>query len=404
MGLHRELGLKLNLALLFLRKKTFFKHISLNLRYLNSLEYSIMKKIALLFIVFAAILTSCDPFNTVIEKDSEQDAALFYESDVIKKPGNVPDTLMVATWNIKFGGGRIDFFFDCYGDRVLMKKDEVIANMKQVAQEVRHLNPDFLFVQEVDIQSKRSAYVDELQYILDHTDLNYAYYGSQWKADYVPSDGIGRMNSGSAILSKYPLKDAKRIPLSLIEEQSGIVQYFYLRRNMLKATAVIGNEELVVMTTHTSAYSSDGTRLKQLKEIKTELDAIAAKGQKFIIGGDFNTLPPNTIVYEKFDDGACDDDPDFATHSAKDELDYMKIFIDDFEPAISQSDYDADNTKYFSFTSDKNGFWNRKLDYIFTNGDFVDHSGLVHQDISSGGAETMPLSAHAPVTVKYILK
>ena len=26
-------------------------------------------------------------------------------------------------YNVKFGGGRIDFFFDCFGDRVLMSKE-----------------------------------------------------------------------------------------------------------------------------------------------------------------------------------------------------------------------------------------------------------------------------------------
>jgi len=363
-----------------------------------------MKKIFALFLVFTGMLTSCDPFNNIIEDESVQDTALYYESDGIKTPSSMPDTLNIATWNVKFGGGRIDFFFDCYGDKVLMEKQEVINNLDGIVKEVEHMDLDFLLLQEVDILSKRSAYIDELQYILDHTNLNYAYYGSQWKSDYVPSDGIGRMDSGNAILSKYPLKDAQRIPLSLIDEQSGVVQYFYLRRNLLKAIATIGGKEIVVMTTHTSAYSSDGTRLKQLKEVKEELDAIESKGQKFIVGGDFNTLPPNTIVFEKFDDGACDDDPDFATQSAKDELDFMKMFIDTYQPAISQIDYDADNTKHYSFTSDKNGFWNRKLDYIFTNGDFVPHSGLVNQEITSGGAETMPLSDHAPITVKYILK
>lgn len=362
-----------------------------------------MKKISVLYVFVAMMLFSCDPFNNIIENKSEEDSALFYESNDITTP-DAPDTLTIATWNVKFGGGRIDFFFDCYGDRVLMTESEVLSNMEGVAKEIKHIDPDFLFLQEVDILSKRSAYVDQLQYILDHTSLNYAYYGSQWKSDYVPSDGIGKMDSGSAILSKYPLKDARRIPLSLIEEQSGIVQYFYLRRNMLEVTATIGDQELVVMTTHTSAYSTDGTRLKQLKEVKAELDKINAENQKFIIGGDFNTLPPNTVVYEKFDDGACDDDPDFATQSSENDLDFMKIFIDNYEPAISQSDYDADNSKYFSFTSDKNGFWNRKLDYLFTNGDFVDQSGLVNQNMASGGAETMPLSDHAPVTVKYILK
>ncbi len=362
-----------------------------------------MKKIFVLLGIVIIIFQSCDPFNNIIENDSETDAAFYYTTDNIVTPV-IKDTLTIASWNIKFGGGRIDFFFDCYGDRVLMTKDEVISNLKNIVDEIAMISPDILYLQEVDIDSKRSAYVDELQWILDNTNLNYAYYGSQWKSDYVPSDGIGRMNSGSAILSKYPLKDAKRIPLPLIEEQSGIVQYFYLRRNILRATVTINNKNIVALTTHTSAYSSDGTRLKQLNQIKTEIDNINSAGQKFILGGDFNTIPPNSTVYENFDDDACKDDPDFAAQSFKDQLDYMKMFIDSYEPAITQANYDNDNSLYYSFTSDKKGFWNRKLDYIFTNGDFVDNSGVVIQDINTGGMETMPFSDHAPITVKYILK
>jgi len=363
-----------------------------------------MKKIFILLGIVIIIFQSCDPFNNIIEKDSDTDAAFYYTSDNITTPTESPDTITIATWNIKFGGGRIDFFFDCYGDKVLMTEDEVISNLKGVVNKITQINPDILYLQEVDIDSKRSAYVDQLQWILDHSDLNYAYYGSQWKSDYVPSDGIGRMNSGSAILSKYPLKDAKRIPLDLIDEQSGIVQYFYLRRNILRATVTINKKDVVAVTTHTSAYSVDDTRLKQLKQIKTEVDNINSTGQKFILGGDFNSIPPNSKVYEKFDDGACDDDPNFAAQSFKDELDFMSMFINNYEAAISQTNYDANNALYYSFTSDKNGFWNRKLDYLYTNGDFVDNSGLVHQDYASGGMATMPLSDHAPVTVKYILK
>ena len=363
-----------------------------------------MQKYNFLFLLILIFITSCDPFDNIIEKKSNQDAAIYYVANNIKTPENIGDTIKIATWNIKFGGGRIDFFFDCYGDRVLMKKSEVINNLTALVKKINQMNPDVLYMQEVDIDSKRSAYVDQLQWLLDNTNLNYGYYGSQWKSDYVPSDGIGKMNSGSAILCKFPLTNGERIPLPLIDEQSGIVQYFYLRRNILKAKTTINGKDLYLITTHTSAYSTDGTRLKQLKQIKDETEKLNSEGKTFILGGDFNTIPPNSHIYENFDDSACANDPDFAAQSFKDQLDYMKIFSDCYEQAISQDRYDYDNSKFYSFTSDKNGFWNRKLDYIFTNGDFVDSTGMVHQDVSTGGMETMPLSDHAPLSVEFILK
>jgi len=356
----------------------------------------------LLFGLIILFIASCDPFNNIIENDAPEDAIVEYTAKNIKTPDAV-DTLKIVTWNIKFGGGRIDFFFDCYGDRVLMTENEVITNMKALVAGINELNPDIIFLQEADIDSKRSAYVDQIQYILDNTDLNYGIYGSQWKSDFVPSDGIGRMNSGNAILSKYELTESERIPLSLIESDPAIVQYFYLRRNLLKTKTTINGKEIVLFGTHTSAYSTDGTKKKQLEEIKAEIDKINTEGKTFILGGDFNSIPPSTIIYENFDDDKCGEGSQFESQSFKDELDIMSMFYNNYNPAIKLSRYEANNSHFFSFTSDKNGYWNRKLDYIFTNKNFVNSSGTVHMDISRGGINTMPLSDHAPLSVKYFI-
>ncbi|HFC01199.1 MAG TPA: endonuclease/exonuclease/phosphatase family protein [Phaeodactylibacter sp.] len=348
----------------------------------------------ILFLLCCLTLCSCDPFNTVIE-DNEATFS-YYEANQIKQVVSFADSLKVATWNIKFGGGRIDFFFDCFGERSLMKKEEVETNMEALATKIKQMNPDVIFLQEADIESKRSAYIDQVQWLLNHTELNYGIYASQWQSDYVPSDGIGRVNSGNAILSKYPLKNGERIALPLIEEQSGLVQYFYLRRNILKATILNQQgKELILLGTHTSAFATDGTKDKQLEVIKTEIDAIDAKGLPFILGGDFNSLPPSTDKLNGFEDDVCPKDSDFSTNDFSAEGEIMLPFYD-YTPLIPLANYAADNGNYFSFTADKNGFWNRKLDYIFTNKNF--HSGLVHLDEQRGGMETMPLSDHAPLS------
>jgi len=368
------------------------------------------KYLGMVLIVVILFATSCDPFNSIIEKKSNSDAVTYYKAENIKST-ITGDTLNIVTWNIKFGAGRIDFFFDCYGDRVIMKKEEVISNMNGVINKIKSLNPDIIYLQEADVQSKRSAFIDQIQIILDNTDLNYGVYASQWKADFVPSDGVGKVNSGNAILSKYELTDAERMPLDLIAEDPAYVQYFYLRRNILKANAKIGDKDFVLYGTHTSAYSNDGTKLKQLKAIKEELDKTNSEGKTFIMGGDFNTIPPNSVRYELFDDGAeaggCDSTSSYFETGFAGQLDDMKMFFDTYNAAIPLSKYgltDANQKNYYSFTADKNGFWNRKLDYIFTNKDFAGNSGKVHQKGNDDGLPTMPLSDHAPLSVKFKLK
>ena len=130
-----------------------------------------MKLFRLISILFNSLLLfSCDPFGTKIGEEVTYFEAI--ESENI----SYPDTLTVMTWNVKFGGGRIDFFFDCHGDRVIMEKEEVENNMNLLADKIREVNPDILFLQEVDIDAKRSAFVNQLQNLLDNTALNYGVY------------------------------------------------------------------------------------------------------------------------------------------------------------------------------------------------------------------------------------
>lgn len=336
----------------------------------------------------------CDPLDAVIEEEKEQ--VLFYTANSISDESAPSDALTVGSWNVKFAGGRIDFFFDCFGDRSLMTTTEVENHLEGLAAKINQMDTDVLYLQEVDIDAKRSGYIDQLQYLLDATYFNYAIYGSQWKSDYVPSDGIGRVNSGNAILSRYPLENAERIALPLVDEQSSFVQYFYLRRNILKAQITDAQgQAITLLNTHTSAFAKDGTKDRQLEQIKAEIDKLEAAGMPFVLGGDFNSLPPSTQQVDNFADDACPKDSEFSANDFSAETDIMLPFYD-YQPLIPLEEYASNNDDYFSFTADTDGFWNRKLDFMFTNATF--RAGLVHLDEARGGMATMPLSDHAPLS------
>lgn len=351
-----------------------------------------MKSLIFLMLTF---VMSCDPFHTEF---NDTETARYREAKEIIETTDNSSELKIMDWNIKFGGGRIDFFFDCYGDRVLMTSSEVYSNMEKLAKKINKENPDILFIEEADINSKRAAYINQVQYLLDHTKLNYGVYASQWKADYVPSDGIGKVDTGNAILSKYPLKDAKRIALPLMTNQDMITKYFYLRRNILSSYITWKNKKINLLVIHTSAYSQDGTKLKQIKILKEKIDEINKNNEIFIAGGDLNTIPPKSEKLKDFPDSICTDEA-FQADDYTPDLGILDDFYTDYTPAISLNDYEADNSKYFSHTTNKNGFWNRKLDYLFTNKNFK--NGLIHQSIERGGTETMRLSDHAPLTVTF---
>jgi len=345
---------------------------------------------------------SFDPFRTTF--DDTEDAVMYEAAEKTSALASI-DTLTIMAWNIKFAGGRIDFFFDCYGDRTLMTKDEVTDNLDGLVRKINQVNPDILLLEEADIESKRCAYVDNIQYILDHTKLNYGAYASQWKADYVPSDGIGRINSGNVILSKWKLSDAERIALPLQSEQDALTRYFYLRRNILTARAAVpGQANFRVICIHADAYSQDGTKKKHIDRFKAEIDRFDAAGALVVAGGDLNSLPPGSTMLKDFPDSKCVSE-DFQADDFSEETEWLVPLYTAYAEAIPLAVYQADQASYFSHTTDKDGFWNRRLDYIFTNNDsgFVTGAGMVHQDIGHGGMETMPLSDHAPITVRIVL-
>jgi endonuclease/exonuclease/phosphatase family metal-dependent hydrolase len=305
-----------------------------------------------------------------------------------------PRVLRVLTWNIKFGGGRLDFFWDCYGDRALMTQAEVIGHLEGLARKIQEIDPDLILLQEVDVESKRSAYVDQVQWLLDHTDLNYGAYASQWKADVIPSDGMGRMEMGNATLSRWPIVEAWRKQLAPVGEYDTLKRYFYLKRGLLDTRiAIPSREDFWVVNAHTEAYSSDGTKQLQLNAFHDDLVAHRDGGWLVIGGGDLNAIPPDSEQQKGFVDSKCTGEYVDNDYSA--ENDWLDELYADFRPAVTLEAYAQDNARYFTHTTDKDGFWNRKLDYFFTSATWVQGSALTYQDETTGIA-TMPLSDHCP--------
>jgi len=342
-----------------------------------------------------SFVTGCDPFHTEFE---DNEPAQKYRARELKAAPMGLRELRVMNWNVKFGGARIDFYFDCLGDRVLMSREEVITNLEGIARKIRQFDPDVLFVQEIDINSKRSAFVDQVQWLLDHTNLNHGVYASQWRADFVPSDGLGAIDNGNGILTRWPLTHARRIALPLRSDQDALTRYFYLRRNLLRAQMQMENGTVVALVNvHADAYGQDGTKRKHINRFKQALDDLDATGVLVVGGGDLNTLPPGTDTLVGFPDSLCTDE-DFIADDYRDEVDWLDSLYANYAPAIALTDYQADNERYFSHTVDGSGFWNRTLDYLFSNGRWTPGTGLVHQDLAHGGMETMPLSDHAPLT------
>ena len=349
------------------------------------------------------MIYSCEPF--VNEFPDEVSVAKMYES-AAKTPVTANTTPRVITWNIRFGSARFPFYGDSCGDEVIAKKDDIKDNLDNIIAEINSLDPDIILLQEVDMFSKRSGYTNQIQYLLDNTAMNYGCYASIWQADFIPNYGLGRVDLGNAILSKYEFNDAERIQLQLRTDQSDLVQYFYLRRNILKVK--IPDLNLYAVNIHATAFATDDTKQKHIDKFMQVLADIDISGNQFVAGGDLNSLPPGAPAIDFCEYDMCTDENFHAggVEPYHKEGSYFNNFVG--EPDILQPLYTAylpaissdvmNNPEHLTHapsTSDEQwGIkYDRKLDYLFTNisEGWVAVSSSTHQNL-------WPLSDHMPIS------
>ena len=356
-------------------------------------------KLSLLFSFTILLLVSCDPLVT--EFPAEQ-MATEYTAKTLTAPPN-KDTLTVVTWNIRFGIGRAEWFGDSCGELVLFDTDEIQDGLELLAAKITAMGADILLLQEVDTDSKRSAYVDQVQWLLDNTEFNYGVYASMWEVQFVPSDGLGRVNTGNAILSHWPLSEAERIQLSLRGDQDALTRAFYVRRNVLRAKVNYPGSPFWAVDIHASAFSNDDTKQKQYLEFKAVLDELDVQGEHFVAGGDLNELPPGAAKNNYCDNDRCpgesaedDEGCDFSNETT-----WISPLFDSYIPGVSLVNYLQDENRHFTHASthdanDERYQWNRKLDYLFTNTDWVPRSTVTHQD-------AVLESDHVAVAAKWVV-
>lgn len=361
----------------------------------------IQPRILLLLLFF---LASCEPLVDTIPEEREGE----YYDNPSAPIGESKDTVLVMTWNIRFGcGAEILWFGDACGARTVLKRKEVVANLDRLIDEINRIKPDILLLQEVDVKSKRTAYIDQMKYILDRTYFGYGYYTTVWNSQFIPSDGIGRLNEGNAILSIWPLSEGKLYPLPLRNDLDDLTKYFYVRETAMSALAKMPNgKEFYAVNIHLSAFSTDDTKYQQLLRYVEICDVLSSTGLPLVTGGDFNLLPPNSDKTDYCDADVC---PNEHFHAIGDdplhkegsnylpEITWMNNMYDKYEPSLSLDDYKLNQQNYFTHATDPNIFWDRTLDYLFSNRPFVVSSHKAWQELRIH-------SDHAPVTALWDIK
>ena len=227
---------------------------------------------------------------------------------------NKANEIHLLTWNT--GYGALDERQDCYwdgGKGVYGESKAVVEeNIDALKAKIKELDPDIFLLQELDLDSKRSFYVDEYASFKEEFKENEYNntFARNFKAGVVPLpiyQMTGKVDAGIATFAKYQLNDSERIQLPI--PFSWPMKLFNLKRCLLvNRIPLEGSEkELIIINLHLEAYDDGEGKAKQLAMLMDIMKEELAKGNYVIAGGDFNQTfsTTNYQKYPKTTDWTC---------------------------------------------------------------------------------------------------
>ena len=110
------------------------------------------------------LLGSCDPF---VGEFTSEDQPIVFTASNISEASDVPydgGGIKVLTWNIRFGSGEWLSLVIHAG--MVISTNEYFFYARAIADTINQIDADIVFLQEVDIESKRTGYWDQMQFLL----------------------------------------------------------------------------------------------------------------------------------------------------------------------------------------------------------------------------------------------
>lgn len=207
------------------------------------------------------------------------------------------DTFSILTWNIGYAGldAAMDFFYEG-GKQSRQTKEQTAKNLHEICNFIqRNDSVDFILLQEVDINSRRSYGVNQFIEIEKAIPHFKSYYTINYNADFVPlpiSKPTGKVLSslvfctGSDVceLTHYAYPNIMKLPLRA---------FLYDRCLMAARYNLKNGKQLLIVNTHNSAFDSGKQREEEMIFLRQFVTAEYNLGNYVIVGGDWNQLPPD---------------------------------------------------------------------------------------------------------------
>lgn len=288
-------------------------------------------------------------------------------------------TLTVIVWNISWAYG-----WGSEGSGGRKDAAHFEASLEKIARVISESGADIALLQEVDFNADRSYGIDQAEELARATGLGYVAPALSWVANYVPfpywppSDQFGAVRSGGAVLSRYPIELNRVTLLEKPQDFAFIYNLFYPFRYFQETKIRFFGAPLRVYNAHLDAYSKDnrGAQARTWSEVLSD-----GPDELLLIGGDFNTVPPESPQKSDFDD---EPETSFEGDDTLAVLRSTAKLQDAFEPEAFARAPDA----YFTFPSHAP---NRKLDHLLHTPDIEVKSAEVLRDAAGEVSDHLPL-------------
>ncbi len=283
------------------------------------------------------------------------------------------DTFKIMTFNIGYLSGMTN--------NLAEQREEKFFN-ENLNTAVRVLNiesPDVIGFQEIDYNSARSFWVNQMDEIATKCKYPYGYQSVNWDKRYVPfpywpiRHHFGQILSGQSILSDFPIEQTETFVLDKPGSRSSITNAFYIDRLVQKAVLNLDSGQLMILNLHLEAFDQE-TRVAQAKVVRKMYDSLSTEMPVLLIG-DFNsTVPGGPYLSEAIE---------------------IIMGSDDIESAVRLEQYNSNPEQYFTFSS---GTPEYMIDFIFYNPSRI-------EKISSRVVSEMgEASDHLPVVMEFLVK
>lgn len=347
--------------------------------------------VVLLVVVLAATirLTTFHPPAVADEEVScDQDAEPLQPGQDVK----------VLNWNVQyFAGDGYVFWYDLLdgsGPDERPSAADITATLEEVARVITVEQPDVVLLQEVDDGATRTDGEDQLARLQELLgDDAYACHASAfyWRAAFVPHPRImGSVGMKLSTLSRHRIESATRHQLAQMPSDL-LTRQFDIRRATLETRLPVeGGDELVVLNTHLDAFAQGSdTMERQVAQTRSLLDDLTDRGLPWVMGGDFNLLPPGP-QYDALG-------PDQQAYYAPDSELRVLTDVYDSVPSLDEAS-GPDAAQWFTHAPNDPAVdgADRTIDYLFHAPDVVLGDHRVR-------SEDLGTSDHLPLVATYRL-